>query len=233
MEPMETTPADSLRERKKRQTREEIANVATAMFADRGFENVTIAEVAAAAGVAKMTVTNHFPLKEDLVFDRAEHLIRELPTTLAARPEGESVLDAARRDYAARLAAGDPTLGHLGVRFARMVLDSPALSARERQIQVQAEQVLAEELVAQAGPGEELTARVVAAQISGVYRILYATARQLLLDGLEGAEMTETLGAIAQRAFALLAADLSGFDPRPRLRSTSCCVLQAVPDRRV
>ncbi|MEZ0106494.1 AcrR family transcriptional regulator [Catenulispora sp. EB89] len=209
-----------LRERKKQQTREEIANVATAMFADRGFENVTIAEVARAVGVAKMTVTNHFPLKEDLVFDRAERIIRELPTTLVTRPEGESVLAAARRDYAQRLAAHDPTLGHLGVRFARMVLDSPALSARERQIQVEAEQVLADELVALVEPGEELTARVVAAQISGVYRILYFTARKLLLDGLEGLEMVETLGAAAQRAFALLETDLSGFDPRPRLRST-------------
>ena len=209
-----------LRERKKQQTREELANVATEMFAERGFENVTIAEVARAAGVAKMTVTNHFPLKEDLVFDRAEHLIRELPNTLVTRPEGESVLAAARRDYAARLAASDPTLGHLGVRFARMVMDSPALTARERQIQVEAEQVLAGELVALVEPGEELTARVVAAQISGVYRILYFTARKLLLDGLQGLEMVETLGAAAQRAFALLETDLSGFDPRPRLRST-------------
>ena len=209
-----------LRERKKQQTREEIANVATAMFADRGFENVTIAEVARAAGVAKMTVTNHFPLKEDLVFDRAEHIIRELPATLVARPEGETVLAAARRDYTQRLAAHDPTLGHLGVRFARMVMDSPALTARERQIQVEAEQVLADELVALVEPGDELTARVVAAQISGVYRILYFTARKLLLDGLQGLEMVETLGAAAQRAFALLEADLSGFDPRPRLRST-------------
>ncbi|WP_228563373.1 TetR/AcrR family transcriptional regulator [Catenulispora rubra] len=209
-----------LRERKKQQTREEIANVATEMFAERGFENVTIAEVARAAGVAKMTVTNHFPLKEDLVFDRAEHIIRELPKTLAGRPEGESVLAAARRDYAVRLAAADPTLGHLGIRFARMVMDSPALTVRERQIQVEAEQVLADELVALVEPGEELTARVVAAQISGVYRILYFTARKFLLDGLQGLEMVETLGAAAQRAFALLEADLSGFDPRPRLRST-------------
>jgi len=73
----------------------------------------------------------------------------------------------------------------------------------------------------QARPEEELTARVVAAQIAGVYRVLYYTARTLLLDGLQGPEMTEALGRAARRAFDLLAADLSGFDPRPRLRSTS------------
>jgi AcrR family transcriptional regulator len=218
MEPMETTPGDGLRERRKRQTRDEIANVATAMFADQGFENVTIAEVAAAAGVAKMTVTNHFPLKEDLVFDRAEHLIRALPEAVAARPEDESVLATARRYHAERLAVQDPTLGHLGVRFARMVQASPALTARERQIQGQAEQVLADALVAQTEPAEELTARVVAMQISGVFRLLYFTARRFLLDGLQGPEMTEALSAAAEHAFGLLAADLSGFDPRPRPR---------------
>jgi AcrR family transcriptional regulator len=210
-----------LRERKKRQTREEIANVATAMFADRGFENVTIAEVAVAAGVAKMTVTNHFPLKEDLVFDRAEHIVRGLPDAVAARPEGEPVLAAARRYHAEQLAAGNPTLGHLGVRFAGMVQESPALAARERQIHDQREEALAEVLVAQSTPAEELTARVVATQIAGTYRVLYFTARRLLLDGLQGPEMSEVLGSAAQRAFTLLEADLSGFDPRARLRSTS------------
>ena len=215
-----TTNPTGLRERKKRQTREEIANVATALFADRGFENVTIADVATAAGVAKMTVTNHFPLKEDLVFDRAEHIVHGLPEAVQARPEGEPVLATARRYHAQQLAAGDPTMGHLGPHFSRMVEASPALAARERQIHDQREQALADVLVAQAGPGEELTARVVAAQIAGAYRVLYFTARRLLLDGLQGQEMKETLAALAQRAFTLLEADLSGFDPRPRLRST-------------
>ncbi|NUR29811.1 MAG: TetR/AcrR family transcriptional regulator [Catenulispora sp.] len=217
---METTSPTGLRERKKRQTREEIANTATALFADRGFDQVTIADVAAAAGVAKMTVTNHFPLKEDLVFDRAEHIVQGLAAAVAERPAGEAVLAAARRYHASCLAAGDPTLGHLGVRFARMVEASPALAARERQIQDQREQALADVLVAQARPEEELTARVVAAQIAGVYRILYYTARAMLLDGLQPPEIDAALGRAADRAFDLLAADLSGFDPRPRLRST-------------
>lgn len=219
MDQRETKSPNGLRERKKRQTREEIANIATAMFAERGFENVTIAEVAKAVGVAKMTVTNHFPLKEDLVFDRAEHIVHGLPEAVAARPGGEPVLAAARRYHAEQLAAGDPTLGHLGVHFSRMVEASPALAARERQIHDQREQALADVLVAQVEPAEELTARVVATQIAGVYRVLYFTARRLLLDGSQGRETKERLAATAQRAFALLEADLSGFDPRPRLRS--------------
>ncbi|NUP50729.1 MAG: TetR family transcriptional regulator [Catenulispora sp.] len=217
---METTNPAGLRERKKRQTREEISAVATRLFTERGFEQVTIADVAAAAGVAKMTVTNHFPLKEDLVFDRADHIIRGLPDAVAERPAGEPVLAAARRFHAESLAAGDPTLGHLGVRFAQLVQASPALAARERQIQDQREEALAETLVRQARPEEELTARIVAAQIAGAYRVLYFTARRMLLDGLPPADLADALGRAARRAFDLLAADLSGFDPRPRLRST-------------
>ncbi|NUR62608.1 MAG: TetR/AcrR family transcriptional regulator [Catenulispora sp.] len=217
---METTNTAGLRERKKRQTREEISAVATALFAEHGFDQVTIAEVAAAAGVAKMTVTNHFPLKEDLVFDRAEHIIGGLAGAVAGRPAGEPVLAAARRFHAESLAAGDPTLGHLGVPFARLVEASPALSSRERQIHDQREQALAEVLVGQARPADELTARIVAAQVAGAYRVLYYTARRLLLDGTESAALVATLSRTARRAFDLLAADLSGFDPRPRLRST-------------
>ena len=58
------------------------------MFAARGFDEVTIAQVADAAGVAKMTVTNYFPRKEDLVFDRAESVIRSLADVVAARASG-------------------------------------------------------------------------------------------------------------------------------------------------
>jgi AcrR family transcriptional regulator len=218
---METTSTTGLRERKKRQTREEISAVATALFSERGFDQVTIADVAVAAGVAKMTVTNHFPLKEDLVFDRAEHIVRGLADAVAGRPAGETVLAAARRYHAECLAAGDPTLGHLGDHFARMVEASPALVARERQIHGQRTEALTAVLVAHARPEEELTARVVAAQIGGTYQVLYFTARRMLLDGLRPPEITTALGRTAHRAFDLLAADLSGFDPRPRLRSTS------------
>ncbi|MFD6212210.1 TetR/AcrR family transcriptional regulator, partial [Nocardia salmonicida] len=58
-----------LRARKKQQTREQISDRATALFLERGFDRVTIADVAAAADVAKMTVTNYFPRKEDLALD--------------------------------------------------------------------------------------------------------------------------------------------------------------------
>ena len=98
-----------LRERRKQQTRQAISDIATRMFVARGFDEVTIAQVADAAGVAKMTVTNYFPRKEDLVFDRAEAVERHLAGVIAARAPGESMLAAIRRDYAGAVARADVT----------------------------------------------------------------------------------------------------------------------------
>ena len=60
------TNEKGLRERKKLATRRAISDIATGLFMERGFDNVTVAEVAEVANVAKMTVFNYFPRKEDL-----------------------------------------------------------------------------------------------------------------------------------------------------------------------
>src|ERR1700729_2446029 len=124
-----------------------------AMFEARGFDEVTISEVAEAAGVSKMTVTNYFPRKEDLVFDRAEVIIASLADAVAARAPGESLLAAVRRDYAERIAAGDVTLGVPTPAFARMVGGSHALTSRRREIADLTEQALAAEIAAETGGG--------------------------------------------------------------------------------
>src|ERR1700735_561641 len=95
-----------LRERRKQETRQAISDIATRMFADRGFDAVTISQVAEAAGVSKMTVTNYFARKEDLVFDRAEVTIGSLADAAAARAPGESLRAAIRREHAERIRAG-------------------------------------------------------------------------------------------------------------------------------
>ena len=61
-----------LRERKKQQTREAIAAAAFDLFTERGFDGVTVAEVARRADVSEATVFNHFPTKEDLIYARLE-----------------------------------------------------------------------------------------------------------------------------------------------------------------
>jgi len=80
-----------LRESKKARTRLAISDAATQLFVERGFERVTVAEVAEAADVSIKTVFNYFPAKEDLFFDRAEELVAGLERTVLDRPPGTTV----------------------------------------------------------------------------------------------------------------------------------------------
>src|SRR6201994_4577033 len=76
-------PGEGLRERKKRLMRRQLSDTATAMFLDRGFDGVRVAEVAAACGVSEKTVFNYFPVKEALVMDRLEATLAALSAGLA------------------------------------------------------------------------------------------------------------------------------------------------------
>src|SRR3984957_10201380 len=160
-----------LRERKKRETRQQISDGATAMFAERGFDAVTISQVAAAAGVAKMTVTNYFPRKEDLVFDRAGAVVAGLAAAVAARAPGESLLTAIRRDYARAAERADPTIGLSSPEFARMIESSPVLTARGLELLEQRERALGDAIAAETGV-DDPQQRVVAALLASVHRAL-------------------------------------------------------------
>src|SRR5215213_9281362 len=93
---MSATPG--LRERKKQQTRQAIADTARRLFSERGFDAVTVAEIARAADVAEKTVFNYFPTKEDLFYSRLEAFEEELLAAIRGRPGGESAI-AAFRDF--------------------------------------------------------------------------------------------------------------------------------------
>ena len=202
-----------LRERRKQQARRAISGVAMEMFAARGFDEVTISQVAEAAGVSKMTVTNYFPRKEDLVFDRAEALIRGLADAVAARAPGESLLAAIRRDYADRIAAGDVTLGVPTPAFARMVDGSHALAGRSREIAELAERALGDAIAAEAG-SDDPQQRIVAAQLASVHRVLFAEGGARVLAGQDPGEVRRALAAAARRAFDLLEPSLGGYRVR-------------------
>jgi len=204
----------SLRERKKEQTRLEISDTATALFAGHGFDQVTIAQVAEAAGVSKMTVTNYFPRKEDLVYDRAEHIIGGLAAAVRDRSPGESLLDAVRRDYAEAMARRDVTLGVAGQRFAAMVAGSPVLTSRFREILDLREAALARQIEAEgtvaSQPGGGIMARLIAAQLASVHRVLYDEAMRRCGKGEPRDEVWAVLAEAAPRAFALLEPALAG-----------------------
>lgn len=79
---------EGLRERKKRRTRQHLSDVATGLFVERGFDAVTIAEIAQAADVSVNTVYNYFPAKEDLFLDRGSGIVDRLSRYVRGREAG-------------------------------------------------------------------------------------------------------------------------------------------------
>jgi AcrR family transcriptional regulator len=98
-------PDEGLRERKKRQVRQRISNVATALFLVHGFDNVTVAQVAAAAEVSEQTVFNYFSTKESLFFDRSEPMIRTVADAVGERRD-EPLIEVAVRTIAGEIHPG-------------------------------------------------------------------------------------------------------------------------------
>jgi AcrR family transcriptional regulator len=90
----ESPVTPGLRERKKAQTRQAISDVATRLFIERGFDAVTVAEVAEAAGVSIKTVFNYFGSKEELFLDREAEVRTAIVAAVAKRPAGRSVTEA-------------------------------------------------------------------------------------------------------------------------------------------
>ncbi len=167
-----------LRERKKQATRAHISAVATQLFIEQGFEATTIAQIAERAEVAKMTVTNYFPLKEDLFFDRAPEIVALLAAVVTRRPSGTTPAEAVREAYLEGLDARWPPLGFGSADFVDAIAASPALQARGRSMLADQEAALAAVLVAEAqeaDPDDDgLDARLEAARLAGVVRVLVA-----------------------------------------------------------
>src|ERR671938_2178345 len=130
-------PGPGLREREKQETRQRIAETARRLFAERGFERVSVAEVAREADVSQQTVFNYFPTKEDLVFWRLGSFEDELLATIRDRDAGESILAAFGRFLLAQrglLGQSNPEAREHLIAVSRMIEASPALRAREQQI---------------------------------------------------------------------------------------------------
>lgn len=98
-------PAGGLRERKKQQTRQLIADAAATLFSEQGYEHVAVVDVAKVANVSEQTVYNYFPTKERLVLDREQEFLDRFPRLIRTRPPGTSPA-AALRDEALALVDG-------------------------------------------------------------------------------------------------------------------------------
>ncbi|MER7769636.1 TetR family transcriptional regulator [Kitasatospora sp. NPDC096140] len=207
-----------LRELKKQQTRELLADTAMGLFAERGFDRVTVVEVARAAGVSPNTVFNYFPTKEDLFFDRQDAVVAHLAEVVRHRPPGRSAAAAVRADLLAALADGEPTIG-LSPRMAafwQIVADSPALRARLLELGERAEAALAAVLAEETGAAEDdPLPHVVAGAIAGAHRAVLGEIRRAMVAGEPAEAVRNRIRETVERAFDLLASGLAQY-PAPQ-----------------
>jgi AcrR family transcriptional regulator len=211
-----------LRELKKQQTRQLIADTAWRLFADRGFDRVTVAEVAREAQVAEATVFNYFPTKEDLFYHRLEAFEAGLVEAVAAREAGQPALAAVRRYLLAsdglltQAAAGDADALQRLRTVNRVIAASPALLAREQQTIARSTNRLAELLAAETGaPADDVTARAAANALLGVQRALLDHVRRRVLAEDEPARLAAEVRELGGRAFALLERGLGDYAAKP------------------
>ncbi|MER7666019.1 helix-turn-helix domain-containing protein [Streptomyces sp. NPDC096193] len=205
-----------LRERKKRQTYRAISDAAIALFLEKGFEAVSVAEIAAAADVSKPTLFRYFPAKEDLALHRFADHEDEAARVVAAREPGVSALDALLGHFLAGLDRGDPVTGLSDVpqvlAFHRLLYGTPSLVARLYAYQARSEEALAAALdggeprtgAAADGAGVPVTARLAAGQIVAVIRILAEENWRRIAAGESAEEVRPSAEDAARLAFAQL-----------------------------
>ncbi|WP_327634641.1 TetR/AcrR family transcriptional regulator [Kribbella sp. NBC_00482] len=192
-----------LRERKKRETRTRIADVALRLFADRGFDRTTVAEVAAAADVSVKTVFNYFPAKEDLFFDRSEEIEQSWLQAVADRQPGEGPLAGLRRRSLGRFEdhPSGPT-----AHFRRVLGGSALLQARGQQMWAVHEDAVAAALADEVG---ELTGQVLAHQVFSVHPLVLRKVEQWTQDGVADDEVRDRALALVNQAFDLMDRSIS------------------------
>ncbi|MFJ9579182.1 TetR/AcrR family transcriptional regulator [Streptomyces sp. NPDC101191] len=204
-----------LRERKKERTRQTLSEVAIALFLEKGFDAVSVAEVAAAAEVSKPTLFRYFPAKEDLALYRfADHQDEPARVVTEARAAGVPPLDALRDHVLDGLERRDPVTGLNDVPavldFLRMLYGTPALVARMSAFRSRSEELLAQAL----GGADPVAARLAAAQVVAVLRVLAEENVRRITEGERVEEVLPGAVAATRLAFRRLAEGLPyGADP--------------------
>lgn len=192
-----------LRERKKQRMYQDVSDIAVGLFLEKGFDAVSVAEIAAAAGISKPTLFRYFPAKEDLVLHRiADHREEAARVVVGA----DSPLGALRRHFLDGLDRCDPVTGLNDdprvLAYHSLLYGTPSLVARVYEYLRRSEAALAEAL------GGGLDARLAAGQIVAVRRVLAEENWRRIAAGEPAAQVRADAVAAAERAFEWLAAGL-------------------------
>ena len=196
-----------LRERKKQRTRQALIDAAMRLYHERGFDGVTVAEIAREADVAERTFFVYFETKEDVFLGRSDERVERLAQAIRERDRGTPILTAVRELLRTRAASGEGSA--TGTPGRAELLRHPAIANRLRQRWNRWEDVLAQAIAADVGAGpDDPEPRVVAAALTGAIRVAAAA----------GDEQPRRRDEIAERVFDLLASGLSNYGARSRPR---------------
>jgi AcrR family transcriptional regulator len=205
-----------LRERRRQATRARIVDAAAELFAERGFDAVSVVEIAQRAGVVEKTVFNHFPVKEGLVFEADPPVRAALLDAVRHRPAGESVAAAAGSFVVAAMSGLGSAEAASGVaEMAAVIRGSRTLQVREREILGELTTALTELIAEETSAGSgALEPWLAAHAVLGLYAGLLELARDRILAGVTGPALTAELLASGERGLALLQFGLAGYAKR-------------------
>jgi AcrR family transcriptional regulator len=197
-----------LRETKKVITRQAIADAAMGLFVTKGFDRVTVAEIAQQAGVSEKTVFNYFPTKEDIFFDEVPERLEALTEAIRSREAGQSLVDAMHELHAkqcGRLASAGFAY------FARTIAESPALQAKEMEVMGQFTNHMAATIREELGV-HPADAQIAANLLMSVHWQFFRNAREHALAGRSGPAAARRLRNDLERAYRLLEHGLGALD---------------------
>ncbi|MDR7278404.1 TetR/AcrR family transcriptional regulator [Catenuloplanes atrovinosus] len=200
---------EGLRERKKRQTRAALIRAAVALFVERGFDDVSVAEIAAAAQVSKMTVFNYFRSKEDIVMAPVEEHAEESARAVRERRPGQSAVDALEENFLRGLAEREPPTGLSDapsvIAIQRLIRETPALLQRLAGFSARNTGALASALAEATGAApDDVLAHTAAAQLNAVAHELATRNVSRLVAGLSADEAYPVAVAEARAAYGVL-----------------------------
>jgi len=210
---------EGLRERKKRLMRQQLSDTATALFMERGFDGVRVAEIAEACSVSETTVFNYFPTKEALVLDRLETTMAALRDSLTAEDAGP--IEATIRVLEAELGAmtswlatqDDPALSaETLIRFGELIRATPSLRAYQSDMSDQCVVMATEILARRAGAQpEDPEPQIAARALIGLWHIQSHSLRRNLRTAATPAQVHASVTADVRRAADLLETGLNSF----------------------
>jgi AcrR family transcriptional regulator len=205
-------PSDR-RSRKRLVTRESISNAATRLFVERGFDHVTVDEIADAADVGRMTVFNHFPRKEDMFFDRDEEGREILCAALRLRDPGVAPIEALHLLAHRLVAEQSPYLSFSaeGQGYIETIEGSETLKARARAIRDELAHVVTVALSECAGrePGDP-DARLAAGLLLATWTVAFVQAHRTFRQSRDAEEAKVAFLAIVDKGSIALKAAMAG-----------------------